>query len=68
MASLHTPASSEHTPPVPPTCPLCHTVETLVTDELLQAGADWTCARCGHVWNAQRLETVAGYAQYVATH
>jgi hypothetical protein len=70
MASIPTPAISEHTTPqiVWPTCPLCHTVETTVTDELLQAGGYWTCATCDHVWSARRLETVAAYALYVAAH
>jgi hypothetical protein len=51
-----------------PTCPLCHTIETVVTVEMLQAGDYWTCATCGQVWIAPRLETVAAYARFVAAH
>ena len=69
MTTVHTLAIAETPPPVvSPICPLCHTVESAVTTEMLQAGAYWTCATCGHVWSAQRLETVAAYARYVASH
>jgi transcription elongation factor Elf1 len=51
-----------------PTCPLCHTVESVVTLEMLQAGDYWSCATCGQVWSARRLETVAAYARFVAAH
>jgi len=47
-------------------CPLCHTVAPALTDAALVAGADWRCAVCDQMWNAQRLATVAGYAEYCA--
>jgi len=68
MATLYTPATSKDTPAVTPTCPLCHTVHTALTAECLEAGAYWECATCGHTWSPRRLETVAAYEQYVATH
>jgi transposase-like protein len=53
---------------LPPTCPLCHTLDRTVTAESLRAGATWTCTRCGHTWGTLRLETVAAYARYMATY
>jgi hypothetical protein len=50
------------------TCPLCHTVDTTVTGETVAAGAGWHCTMCGQRWDADRLATVASYAQYVAAH
>jgi len=47
-------------------CPLCHTAAPALTDAALTAGADWRCAVCHQMWNAQRLATVAAYAQYCA--
>ena len=44
------------------TCPLCHTPHASMTHQLLQAGGDWRCVRCGQRWDARRLETVAAYA------
>jgi ribosomal protein L37AE/L43A len=49
-----------------PVCPLCHTRDQAVTPELLAAGATWTCTTCGQSWSAERLDTVAAYAQYTA--
>ena len=51
-----------------PTCPLCHTVDMNVTLETLATGAGWHCTMCGQRWDADRLATVASYAQYVADH
>ena len=50
-----------------PVCPLCHTCAQAVTPESLAAGATWVCTTCGQSWSAERLETVAAYAQYAAT-
>jgi len=49
------------------TCPMCHTVVAL-TQQALAAGATWRCARCGQRWDADRLATVAAYAEYAAGH
>ena len=67
MTVLPTPAYDD-TPlqMMSPTCPLCHTVETTITEESLKAGGYWTCAMCHQIWNTRRLETVAAYARYVA--
>jgi hypothetical protein len=62
------PPSPQTPPVVVGMCPLCHTVEATVTAEALNAGANWRCANCGQMWSARRLEAVAAYAQYVATH
>ncbi len=45
-------------------CPLCHTAAPALTETALLAGADWRCAVCHQMWTAQRLATVAAYAQY----
>jgi hypothetical protein len=50
------------------TCPLCHTLDHTVSPDSLRAGATWGCTRCGQIWSATRLETVAEYAQYAAAH
>lgn len=50
----------------PPTCPLCHTIATEVTADDLASGRGWRCATCDQRWDAGRLATVSGYAQYVA--
>lgn len=42
-----------------PTCPLCHTSTTAVTAQALSEGAYWRCTRCGQMWDALRLQTVA---------
>ena len=46
------------------TCPLCHTVDTTLSSESFAAGIAATCPRCGQIWTAKRLETVAAYASY----
>jgi hypothetical protein len=48
------------------TCPLCHTVDTTLSGESFAAGIATTCPRCGQIWTAKRLETVAAYATYAA--
>jgi hypothetical protein len=50
------------------TCPLCHTIDTTTASETFASGVASTCARCGQVWTASRLDTVAAYARYVAAH
>jgi hypothetical protein len=50
------------------TCPLCHTRYASLTQEALQAGADWRCLRCGQRWDAARLAAVTAYAAWVAEH
>jgi hypothetical protein len=71
------PASPQLTTPLretpPPTtrlaaCPLCHTSHASLTDEAVQAGADWRCLRCGQRWDAARLAAVAAYAAWAAEH
>lgn len=51
-----------------PECPLCHTVTGSVTSDSLRAGATWACTRCGQIWSATRLDAVAAYSAYVASH
>jgi hypothetical protein len=43
-------------------------VDVTVTLETLATGAGWHCTMCGQRWDADRLATVASYAQYVADH
>ena len=50
------------------TCPLCHTVDQMVTSDSPRRGAAWSCARCGQTWSPERLETVAAYMRYAAAH
>lgn len=50
-----------------PTCPLCHTLDHIMTNDALAAGGIWTCARCGQRWTAARLATFAAYARSVAS-
>jgi len=50
------------------TCPLCHTTHASLTEEALQAGADWRCLRCGQQWDAGRLAAVVAYAAWAAEH
>jgi hypothetical protein len=45
---------------------LCHTPHPSLTHQALEAGSDWRCVRCGQLWGARRLETVAAYAAWVA--
>jgi predicted Zn finger-like uncharacterized protein len=44
------------------TCPLCHTPDTVVTNQALSAGADWKCSRCSHPWDRIRLANAAAYS------
>ena len=46
-----------------PTCPLCHTLASAVTNDALAAGARWQCTRCGQTWSATRLAAAAAYAK-----
>lgn len=68
MSALLTPAPPAELTVVPPTCPLCHTLDRTVTSDTLRDGAAWSCTRCGQKWTAARLATAAAYAQYVAEH
>jgi predicted Zn finger-like uncharacterized protein len=47
-----------------PTCPLCHTLDAVLTSDSLRAGGEWTCTRCGQTWSAARLARAAAYEQY----
>jgi predicted Zn finger-like uncharacterized protein len=62
------PASEAPIPVLSPTCPLCHTLDQTVTSDSLRTGGRWRCTRCGQAWDAARLEAVAAYAQFAATH
>jgi|EndMetStandDraft_4_1072995.scaffolds.fasta_scaffold528139_2 transposase-like protein len=44
------------------TCPLCHTPDTVVTNQAVSGGADWICSRCSHPWDRVRLANAAAYA------
>lgn len=55
-------------PALLPECPLCHTLTGAVTADSLRAGATWACTRCGQIWSATRLDAVAAYSAYAATH
>jgi predicted Zn finger-like uncharacterized protein len=46
-------------------CPMCHTSAS-VTQSAIQAGGDWRCVRCAQHWDAERLATVAAYAEWAA--
>jgi ribosomal protein L37AE/L43A len=48
-------------------CPMCHTPAS-VTQDAVEAGAGWRCARCGQHWDATRLAAVAAYAVWTAEH
>ena len=50
--------------PLFPTCPMCHT-PTSLTQNAIDAGADWWCVTCGQRWDATRLSAVAAYAAWV---
>jgi len=63
-----TPAQTAQISGQAPTCPLCHTVDQMVTPDSPRRGATWTCARCGQTWSPERLETVAAYMRYAAAH
>jgi hypothetical protein len=45
-------------------CPLCHTTGPAVSSGVLEAGALWTCGRCGQRWNGQRIATVEAYLRF----
>jgi hypothetical protein len=51
--------------PLFPTCPLCHT-PTSLTQNAIDAGADWRCVTCSQRWDVTRLSAVAAYAAWVA--
>ena len=53
---------------IAPTCPLCHTSHATMTRAALLEGAYWRCARCGQMWDAMRLQTVADYSRYSESH
>lgn len=44
------------------TCPLCHTADTVITNQAVSGGADWKCSRCGQLWDRTRLINVAAYS------
>jgi predicted Zn finger-like uncharacterized protein len=48
------------------TCPLCHTPDTVVTNQAVSGGADWKCSRCSHPWDRIRLANAAAYAASLA--
>ena len=43
-------------------CPLCHTVDSTMTNIALSAGAEWHCSRCGQQWDTKRGALAAGAA------
>ena len=49
-------------------CPMCHTTDVSLTEDLLEAGCDWLCVRCGQRWDAARLRTVRAYAEWTSGH
>lgn len=49
---------------VPVMCPMCHTGSPL-SPHAIAAGAEWRCVRCGQLWDAPRLVTVATYDTWV---
>ena len=49
-------------------CPMCHTTHPSLTEDLLEAGCDWLCVRCGQRWDAARLQTVRAYAEWTREH
>lgn len=63
-----TPVETAQASALSPVCPLCHTLDQTVTVDSLRTGATWVCTRCGQTWSATRIETVAAYAHYIATH
>ena len=44
------------------TCPLCHTADTVVTNQAVSEGADWKCSRCSHPWDRIRLANASAYS------
>jgi predicted Zn finger-like uncharacterized protein len=53
--------------PAAGTCPLCHTVDRVVTHAALATGANWRCPRCSQTWDAERLAAAAAYSNDLAT-
>ena len=49
-------------------CPLCHTIDSTVTELILDAGGGWQCALCQQRWTRDRLDTVAAYGRWVVEH
>jgi len=43
------------------TCPLCHTADPVLTDDMLAAGAEWCCRTCSAHWDTRTVATVAAY-------
>jgi hypothetical protein len=72
--TLSSPRLTRTLPATPPdttrlaTCLLCHTSHASLTEEDVQAGADWRCLRCGQRWDAARLAAVVAYAAWAAEH
>lgn len=52
----------------PGKCLLCHTVDSTITQEGLNAGDYWLCKRCGQTWDAARLSAAMAYSMSVAVH
>jgi hypothetical protein len=50
------------------TCPLCHIADETMAIGAVEKGAGWRCGRCGQLWDATRLATVAAYAAWAAEH
>ena len=48
-------------------CPMCHTPSS-VTQDAIEAGGAWRCARCGQHWDGVRLSRVAAYATWAVDH
>lgn len=46
------------------TCPLCHTVDPVMTEDALAAGGYWQCTICAQSWTATRLAVAAAYAEW----
>ena len=55
-------------PPRTVSCPMCHMVHPSLTPASVAAGEDWRCSRCGQRWDAERLATVAAYADWMREH
>jgi hypothetical protein len=52
----------------PATCLSCHAEDLTMTNAAVEAGANWRCRRCGQQWDAARLRTVTGYADWLFNH
>lgn len=62
LAAAETPRVTDETPFA--VCPLCQTVDAVVTEQVLALGNLWQCGRCGQSWTASRLATVNAYAAW----